>query len=502
MASSHTSPASDKSLAMKLSWLLVECLVACRAEHALAGKVKAVVASMRSVAIEMVRHSLEEQDGKYRRGEQAVRSPCCRHRSCKARGLKSCTRLTMVGKVRYKRCRYRCQACSNHFFPLDHELGLQRLHAGHSVEFVSNLVLLCTTVPFNKGCELFERLGGFAVSQTLAWKLTHQIGEALYDAEMEQAAQLWALRATKPEVFEPPPHTLRALDRPERIYVMVDNSKVGVSSGGRGRTKRKRGRPNKKKATGGKEGWRDARALIIFDERDMATNASKKRRYILQRNVTAHVGTNEQWYMLCHKAFHENNVYIAKEVVIIADGGNGIWEMMNELLPATKARKVVEVLDWYHAASHIWDVGKILKGVSCQGQPTPAARRWVRGMLDYLAEGMVGNVLQRLRKLKPRSKAAKKEIGKLIDYLLKHRDRLRYAWCRQRGMLIGSGAIESVHKWVLQARLKLPGMRWSLKGINAMIRLRCAWASGTWDDVFRLETAVRENDLGLAASAA
>ena len=54
-------------------------------------------------------------------------------------------------------------------------------------------------------------------------------------------------------------------------------------------------------------------------------------------------------------------------------------------------------------------------------------------------------------------------------------------------MLIGSGAIESVHKWVIQARCKLSGMRWSLVGVNAMLRLRCAWASGRWDEIFQSE---------------
>jgi hypothetical protein len=51
-------------------------------------------------------------------------------------------------------------------------------------------------------------------------------------------------------------------------------------------------------------------------------------------------------------------------------------------------------------------------------------------------------------------------------------------------MLIGSGAIESVHAWVFQPRCRLPGMRWSVAGANAMIRLRCSWASDRWDDDF------------------
>ncbi|OGQ79333.1 MAG: hypothetical protein A2289_06940 [Deltaproteobacteria bacterium RIFOXYA12_FULL_58_15] len=43
---------------------------------------------------------------------------------------------------------------------------------------------------------------------------------------------------------------------------------------------------------------------------------------------------------------------IAREVVVVANGGNGIWELIAELLPSTSSRRVVEILDWYHAASH------------------------------------------------------------------------------------------------------------------------------------------------------
>ena len=61
---------------------------------------------------------------------------------------------------------------------------------------------------------------------------------------------------------------------------------------------------------------------------------------------------------------------------------------------------------------------------------------------------------------------------------------MKYGQYRKEGLTVGSGAIESVHKWVIQVRCKQPGMAWSQKGLNAMLRLRCAWASDRWDDVF------------------
>ncbi|MEE9373912.1 MAG: hypothetical protein V3V00_12750, partial [Saprospiraceae bacterium] len=53
------------------------------------------------------------------------------------------------------------------------------------------------------------------------------------------------------------------------------------------------------------------------------------------------------------------------------------------------------------------------------------------------------------------------------------------AICSQRwddilqGYMIGSGAIESAHKTVIQRRMKLSGQRWSMKGAKNMLNLRC-----------------------------
>jgi len=54
------------------------------------------------------------------------------------------------------------------------------------------------------------------------------------------------------------------------------------------------------------------------------------------------------------------------------------------------------------------------------------------------------------------------------------------------GPRTGSGAVESLHAWVIQARCRLPGMRWSAAGVNAMLRLRCSWASRRFDEDFDL----------------
>lgn len=49
---------------------------------------------------------------------------------------------------------------------------------------------------------MFRRLGGFAVSHPLAWKLTFGIGSLFYEREMAEAESLWLDRAQNPDVFQ------------------------------------------------------------------------------------------------------------------------------------------------------------------------------------------------------------------------------------------------------------------------------------------------------------
>ncbi len=55
-----------------------------------------------------------------------------------------------------------------------------------------------------------------------------------------------------------------------------------------------------------------------------------------------------------------------------------------------------------------------------------------------------------------------------------------YLGARARGMQIGSGAMESLHRTGSQLRLKLPGARWRPEVAQALLNLRCLGLAGRW----------------------
>jgi hypothetical protein len=70
-------------------------------------------------------------------------------------------------------------------------------------------------------------------------------------------------------------------------------------------------------------------------------------------------------------------------------------------------------------------------------------------------------------------------------YLHKRRAQLDYAGARAAGLPIGSGEIESAHRYVVQQRLKRPGAWWTPENAEAMLALRLVRANDQWADYWQ-----------------
>lgn len=66
------------------------------------------------------------------------------------------------------------------------------------------------------------------------------------------------------------------------------------------------------------------------------------------------------------------------------------------------------------------------------------------------------------------------------QYASNHRPYLDYRGALPAGLPIGSGAMESGHRWIIQARLKLRGAWWNPDNADQMLALRTERAHGHW----------------------
>ncbi len=113
--------------------------------------------------------------------------------------------------------------------------------------------------------------------------------------------------------------------------------------------------------------------------------------------------------------------------------------------------------------------------------PDPAA--WLAGRLADLDAGNISAIIKAARAY-PLAGIKAAELETKAGYFETNAERMRYARFRELGMFVGSGAVEGGCKNVIGARMKRSGMRWSLRGADAISELRCQDASGRWDQIW------------------
>ncbi len=166
----------------------------------------------------------------------------------------------------------------------------------------------------------------------------------------------------------------------------------------------------------------------------------------------------------------------ADTLVVIADGARWIWKRVAELVAhfGLRAEQVYEVVDFYHVVEHLGTVAK------ARSDWTEASRRdWVKTQRQRLLKGHLGQVLDALTAVcrRKRSKVLQREYR----YFHHNRHRLNYAKLKANHLPIGSGAVESAIRRVVNLRLKGAGMFWHEETAQEMLMLRSYYKAGRWE---------------------
>ena len=68
-----------------------------------------------------------------------------------------------------------------------------------------------------------------------------------------------------------------------------------------------------------------------------------------------------------------------------------------------------------------------------------------------------------------------------MTYLTSNKQGINYKTYLDDNLFIGSGAMESANKEVIQKRMKLSGQRWTLKEAQQVVNLRIKLKNNEWD---------------------
>lgn len=93
---------------------------------------------------------------------------------------------------------------------------------------------------------------------------------------------------------------------------------------------------------------------------------------------------------------------------------------------------------------------------------------WLKHTLDLMDKGQVKKVISRLKRWQGKGQ---QRVLNFAKYLERFCDALHYKKYRSLGLPIGSGEIESAHRYIPQKRFLIPGATWHPDTINPIGKL-------------------------------
>ncbi len=342
------------------------------------------------------------------------------------------------------------------------ELGVLGIQEGKSPALVREVGRLTALLPSYEAVqhELVER------GMKLNIKEVHGIGQ--YAAEA-------ALTFRKRELELYREGKLPAADgRGKRFGAMIDGGRAKIR-----KTKRKQKGQGKTKTQKRRyrTDWREPKLIIVF-EMDEQGCMKKGAKPILDGTFQ---GPDEILEVLAMR-LHQVGASQAEVVAFRADGAPWIWDRLEWVTKrlGLKKHQVSNGLDWCHAVHHVSLALESLVDESERPRVFKKLRKWlkrgewqkvVRELIDLmLANGLDENA----------------PVWTEINYLERHGDagHLAYAKFRRRKLPVGSGAIESAIRRVINLRMKGNSVFWKEENAEGMLVLRGLVLSRRWPETF------------------
>jgi hypothetical protein len=354
----------------------------------------------------------------------------------------------LVGDYTLHRAYDWCAACQQGAAPLDEALGLG---AGTISPGLTRVVARATVeTSFTPAVEQVQEALGATLSDETARRLAEQLGavaEAQTQAAIARAQQGQAVWAEA---------EIQSADDTTTLALEVDGVLVQQQ-----------------------EGWQEMKVVTVAPlGPDLHLDPDSGRRYLAWGAASYGVGPEEAedfWWRVYVEALRRGlGTPAVRTVVVLCDGARWIWPRARAFL-GLPGVEVVEIVDIYHAYSYLWAVGNALFGAE-----TAAAAAWVEPLKDHLYEQGAAPVLAALATLTPTTEEAGRAIADAQTYFTGNAARMDYPQFVARQFPIGSGAVESACKGLVEARLKQTGMRWSVPGSHAIASLRALHRSGRW----------------------
>jgi hypothetical protein len=312
---------------------------------------------------------------------------------------------------------------------------------------------------FQEASNNLDETGGVKVSGRQIQRMVQRIGES---------AQDWQKREAIPGQSDA-----------VILYVSADGTGVPALPG---ETKDRPG-----KAANGKAATRQAYLGCVFTQHGCDDKGHPVRDPDSTTYVSSMESIDEFGPQLRQEALRRGLATVA-QIVLLIDGAVGLANMGLSCFSTA-----VQIVDFYHAMVHAGEVLLALHGP--QPADNPEHKKRLRHWAKQLLKDRVKNLIAAARATATGT-PAQSAVEKALGYFESNVERMQYGTFRAKGYFIGSGVVEAGCKSVIGGRCKQSGMRWSVRGAENILALRCIQSSRRLDQFWKhhLNARAAEND--------
>jgi hypothetical protein len=255
----------------------------------------------------------------------------------------------------------------------------------------------------------------------------------------------------------------------------LHGKRVAVATDG-GRTRMrvyKKGKKTRKRRKRFTTPWREPKLLVIY----VLDKQGKRDRKIRPFVDSTLLGPDHLMELAAYH-LHRLGAAEAKAVIFLGDGADWIWDRVPRVIEQAglKKERCYQAVDLYHAMEHV------SAALAACAEWTEKERRKQRTRLKTLLKaGKVEEVIAYLKTLKQGRRAP--AIQDEIKYLQKRTQLMQYGKLRSKRLPIGSGAVESAIRRVINLRVKSPDIFWIEDNAEAVIYLRAQAVTGRWEEM-------------------
>lgn len=258
-----------------------------------------------------------------------------------------------------------------------------------------------------------------------------------------------------------------------RVVISTDGGRLRIR-------KKKRGPKTKKRRHRYTTKWREPKLLIIY-----TVNEKGERLSSFLPIIEGTMKGPDAVFGLIRFYLGQLEITRADKILFVADGARWIWNRVPELAESLgiAANRFYELVDFYHAVEHLVKIADLRTGWKKSER-----KKWVSRNRRLLIKGKTDDVICSIRSLCKGRKSRKLKVGR--NYFVRNRKRMHYDAISSIGLPIGSGAMESAIRRVVNLRLKGASIYWLEETAEAMLLLRSFYKSGRWEMLNTLSNSV------------